>query len=253
MVSPCIWCGSTIFEPSIEHVLPDSLGCPPDFVLRDCVCRPCNNGLAVIDQALLKQFEIMTFIKGVRRKKGRAPTVEAWPSVRGRHKNGRPELSINAGPGNVDAWGKALKPARASHGIADLQFERVDHLGKVSFSQTFGDDPKFIRAIYKVAISSFVYHMGPELVRQTKFDAARNFVTAGGGRFEAILINRAGSNLHEFGPPATNDDRSGWVVSFTIFGIQFITDLCHGQKALAKMTSMLVMEAHSNWTKLPLR
>lgn len=207
----------------------------------------------MIDQALLKQFEIMTFIKGVRRKKGRAPTVEAWPSLRGRNKNGRPELSINAGPDNVDAWGKALKPARASHGIAHLQFERDAHLGKVSFTQTFGDDPRFIRAIYKVAISSFVYHMGPELVRQTAFDAVRTFVKDGEGRFEAILINRAGCDLQEFMPPATNKDHSGWVVSFTIFGIQFIADLFHGQKALAKMTSMLVMEAHSNWTKLPLR
>lgn len=175
-----MWCGSTSFKPSIEHVLLDALGCPHDFVLKDCVCRPCNNGLAVIDQVLLKQFEIMTFIKGVRRKKGRPPTVEAWPSVRGRRRNGRPELSINAGPGNVDAWGKALKPARASHGIADLQFERDADLGRVTLTQTFGDDPKFTRAIYKVAISSFAYHMGPELVRQTEFDAVRSYVTNGG-------------------------------------------------------------------------
>lgn len=81
----CLWCGSEEFRPSIEHILPEALACPPGFVLRDCVCRPCNNGLAHIDQALLKKFELVTFIKGVRRKKGKPPSVVSWPSLRGRH------------------------------------------------------------------------------------------------------------------------------------------------------------------------
>lgn len=253
MSSSCIWCGSQSFSKSIEHVLPDALGCPPSFVLTDCVCRPCNNGLAGIDQALLKQFEIMTFVKGVRRKKGRPPSVEAWPSLRGRSTSGGPELFVNAGRGEIDAWGKTLRPSRASNGITETAFERNGEHTTIKFTQTFGNDPKFVRALYKVAISSLAFHSGSELVCNPLFDAARQFVLNGSGRFEVLMFTRGEPTVHEFPPPRSYGDGACWLVSFKIFGIEFVADLDERQQALGKLTSALVMQANRGWTKLPLR
>lgn len=253
MSNSCIWCGNTTFSRSIEHILPDALGCPPDFVLTDCVCRPCNNGLAVLDQALLKQFEMMTLVKGVRRKKGRLPTVESWPSVRGRSTKGGPELAINAGPGDVDAWGKKLKPSRASNGITNIRFERTGQRATVQFSQTFGDDPKFVRALYKVAVSSLAFFQGPELIRAPVFDLAREFVLSGGRGFEVLIISRHEPAIHEFPQPVAYGGGAGWLVAFKIFGVEFVADLEVQQQALKKLTSALVMQGNRGWTKLPLR
>lgn len=82
---------------------------------------------------------------------------------------------LNAGPGRVDAWGKSLLPANNLHGIADAKIKVNGRLGKVTFTQTFGDDPKF-RALYKVALSSLAHWLGPSYVRSSHLDEARRFV-----------------------------------------------------------------------------
>lgn len=69
-VNDCIWCKRPVRKTNIEHILPESLGCPPQFVLQGCVCMSCNNSLGHVDQALLKQFEIVAFMHGVPRKGG---------------------------------------------------------------------------------------------------------------------------------------------------------------------------------------
>lgn len=248
----CIWCGSEEFQPSLEHILPEALACPPGFVLTDCVCRRCNNGLAHIDQALLKQFELMTFIKGVRRKKGKPPTVESWPSLRGRHGDKGTELMINAGPGRVDAWGKSLLPANNSHGIADARMDVDGHVAKVTFTQAFGDDPKFIRALYKVALSSLAHWLGPSYARSRNLEGVRKFVLTGEGSFGVILFPSQEVTGHKFPPPFSDKMNAVLGMAFTIFGIEFIVDFLPDQKAMRRLHSGLVMQGARQWTRLPL-
>ena len=75
----CIWCRERPGT-SLEHIAPDALGCPPDFVLTKGVCTECNQKNGQLDRALLTPFEIMTVMKGIPRKKGKKPTVDGFAS-----------------------------------------------------------------------------------------------------------------------------------------------------------------------------
>ncbi|PHR02538.1 MAG: hypothetical protein COB31_06315 [Erythrobacter sp.] len=61
----CIWCLNDFPKLSLEHGIPEALGCPPDLELRDTTCAECNNRLGTIDQALLKSFEAISVMYGV--------------------------------------------------------------------------------------------------------------------------------------------------------------------------------------------
>lgn len=247
----CIWCGKQNVIYSIEHILPEALGCPPNFLLKGAVCAECNNGLAYLDQALLKQYELITFFKGVPRKKGKAPTVESWAAMRGRRGPHGPEFMVNAGPGRCDAWGKPLAAANASNGITDAKIERFGDVGKVTFSVTFGDDPRFIPSIYKVAVSALAHWHGPAFVLNEKFDPVRRFVLTGKGPFQSILISREEKLTHRFSPPYANKSRTALVMPMEIFGVEFYVDFLPEQVGLRHITSQLVMSGATQWTKLP--
>jgi hypothetical protein len=180
----CIWCGM-LSESTLEHILPDSLGCPPQFVLEKGVCKKCNNGLADLDGALLKQFEIVAFMAGVPKKGGRPPSIDTWAGIAARVGASGPEMHINAGPQSIEAFGRKLNPISPAKGLSDHKFTADSGVGKVSFSQTFGDDPKFVRAIYKVAFSSFTFYQGIQAANNPLHDDVRAFVKHGKGSFRS--------------------------------------------------------------------
>jgi hypothetical protein len=67
----CIWCGKSSAE-SLEHIIPESLDCPSWFVLERGVCEECNSAFGTLDAALLKPFELQTFIQNIPRQEGEA-------------------------------------------------------------------------------------------------------------------------------------------------------------------------------------
>jgi hypothetical protein len=73
----CIWCKQEFAKLSLEHGIPEGLACPPELEMDDVACAGCNNGLSRIDRALIKQFETITVMYGVPRKKGRAPMINS--------------------------------------------------------------------------------------------------------------------------------------------------------------------------------
>ena len=75
----CIWCRKDYASLSREHIIPEALGGNEQVVLRDAVCASCNNGLATIDRALVKQFEIIAFMFGVRGKNRKKLCLLARP------------------------------------------------------------------------------------------------------------------------------------------------------------------------------
>jgi hypothetical protein len=65
----CIWCLRENSSRAIEHIIPDALGCPEEFVLTaGVVCEKCNNRLGQVDQAVIADLEISAFQAGVPRK-----------------------------------------------------------------------------------------------------------------------------------------------------------------------------------------
>ncbi|WP_192247414.1 HNH endonuclease [Mesorhizobium caraganae] len=249
--APCIWCGAATFDPSLEHILPEALGCPPGFVLSNDVCAKCNNGFGHLDRALLRQFELITFLGNVPRKRGKAPSLDSWSSILGRYTEAGPELHINGGPGPAEAFGKRLKPAQATKDLENLSFKATDGFATVKFSQRFGDDPKFVRALYKVAFGVAVYWLGPAVASTPEMAAVKKFVRKGRGEFSAVLIAGSGRHDHHFEPPYREEDTAYLAVGMRIFGIDFVTDFDPGQRLTAKMETLLTAKRHQNWTILP--
>jgi hypothetical protein len=220
-------------------------------VIASDVCRKCNNGFAHLDRALLRQFELLTFLGNVPRKRGKSPSLDSWSSILGRYTENGPELHINGGPGTSDALGKTLKPVQATKDFEKLSFEAANGVATLKFSQRFGDDPKFIRALYKVAFGAAVYWLGPEIARTTEMAAVKKFVRKGRGEFRAVLVGGSGSHGHHFEPPYRGQDTSYLAVGMRIFGIDFITDFDPEQRLITKMEDLLTVQGYQNWTILP--
>jgi hypothetical protein len=90
----CIWCGGVPAN-SLEHIAPDALGCPADFVLTAGVCAKCNHKNGRLDRALLVPYEIVTVIKRIPRKRGKRPTVDGFSTFSSDYDENGPVLYVN--------------------------------------------------------------------------------------------------------------------------------------------------------------
>ena len=229
----CIWCQDDFATLSVEHGIPKSLGCPNSLVLTDVACEACNNALGPVDQALLKQFEAMTVMYGVRRKKGRQPTIDNWRAISSKHKADGPHIHINGGPGVIEVEGKRLYPAAKSNGIQDVWMEPDS--GRLGFSQEFGNDPRFLPALYKIGLNLVAKHYGPTVAAGQIYNHVRAFVR---GDADAPDLRAAMDKDVIFGPathasnPITRPGRPYPMFRITILGVSFLIDMAPDQPSL---------------------
>lgn len=174
----CIWCGQDKQKLSREHIIPESLGGNDLVVLEGAVCAQCNNGFGRLDNALVKQFEIVRQMYGVPGKRGRRPTITSWaPISSGYDVDGQPVITLNAGPGDIHADGKKLVPAHPSNGIENPSIEfRSGGVSRIRFKQRFGDDPLFTRALYKIALCLVARSFGADVASGPAYDHIRQYV-----------------------------------------------------------------------------
>lgn len=228
------------------------MGCPPGFVLESDVCTKCNNDLGHIDRALLRQFELVTFFGNVPRKRGKRPSLDSWSAITGRYTDNKPEVHINGGPGLVEAFGKTLKPVSANKEIEDVSFETSGGIATLKFSQRFGDDPKFIRALYKVAIGVTAYWLGSHVAGGSDVAAARKFVRKGRGAFNVLLFGNSSNRNHYFTPPYKGNQTPYLAVGMRIFGVDFMVDFDPEQRIIARVEGSTIEKNRKNWTILPI-
>ena len=254
-IQDCIWCKRPVRRANVEHILPEALGCPPGFVLRDCVCMACNNGLGHVDQALLRQFEIIAFIHGIRRKGGRPPVINNWGAIRGHYGATGPEIFINAGPRTVEALGKNLHAASPRNGIHAVMNDGPHIVGQKSqirFNQEFGREPKFRRAIYKVAFGSLAFHLGAAEALRDVYDPVRAFVRKGRGDFDVLMMSGGEMDAsHYFCRPIVPEGCTMPILDIAIFGVSFGLDLDPEQKGLTLMRFRLTERDVQDWMILP--
>jgi hypothetical protein len=229
----CIWCRNEFERLSTEHGIPEALGCPEDLVLRNVTCVNCNNALGTVDQALLKQFEVATVVYGVPRKGGRRPTIDSWRAISSKHSATGQHIFLNAGPQIVEAEGKRLHPAAKSNGIFDTWIE--PEAGRLGFSQQFGNDPRFVRALYKIGLNLIARHYGVAEAADTRYEHIRAFVW---GRPDAPALRAAMETTQTLGPltgastPIAKDGRDFPLFSVTILGLMFLIDMSPQQPGL---------------------
>lgn len=256
MVAPvqdCIWCKRPVRRSNIEHILPESLGCPSDHVLRDGVCMACNNGLGHIDQALLRQFEIVAFMRGIPRKGGRPPVINSWSGIRGRISDQGPEFHINAGPGTIETFGGSLHAASPRNGIHSVKMEPliVGERSDISFKQEFGRDPKLRRAIYKVGFGTLALRLGVAEALRDVYDPVRAFVRKGAGDFDVLMLADQADGHHFFGYPALLPGCTLPIIELAVFGVWFAVDFDPQQRGLVQMGAALTERQVPNWMILP--
>jgi hypothetical protein len=248
----CIWCTEPISKPSIEHGIPESLGCPPDLILSDVACKPCNNGFGAIDQALLKQFETLTVMYGVPRKNGRLPTIDSWPSLSSNHKADGPHINLNAGPGVIEAGGKRLHPAARSNGIHSVWME--PKAGRLGFKQEFGNDPRFVRALYKIGLNLVARHYGPAAAAGAAYDHVRAFVLgkAGTPNLRVMMSTKViPEAVTHASHPILKHGRPYPMFQVTILGITFLLDMSEDQLSLRDIHGAATLHGDAVWMLPP--
>ena len=223
----CIWCGK-IPARSVEHILPESLGCPVGFILATGVCQRCNNNNGKLDLALLKPFELIAVIKGIPRKGGKPPTVDGFSTFSSTHGPDGPQLFFNREKDKVvTPTGKILGPSSKNDEITEFDVEHLgDGKGRLTINVELRFGRKAVRGLFKIALEMIAYYHGLDAVRGSKYDEVRAFIRKGKGHFSALLTN-GGPFDGFFGPPHCKDDRP-YVVAFTILGFGFLCDFDPG-------------------------
>lgn len=221
----CIWCAK---KPgvSLEHIAPDALGCPQDFVLVQGVCADCNQRNGRLDRALLVPFEIITVVKGIPRKRGKKPTVDGFSSIASGYDENGPAFYINREKYPIQTPdGKWLKGTSTADPIKNLKWDKQpDGTVKISYDQELRFDRMAVRGLFKIAVEAIAFFEGLEAARNSDLDAVKHFVTEGGGNFRAILIPDQNSAYDSYFAPCFSKDGHSRVCGMTLLGIGFICD-----------------------------
>jgi len=252
----CIWCLGPAENGHDEHIFPEAIGCPPGFVLPgSVVCRKCNNALGHLDKAVSDEFDFLAFLSAVPRKKGRPPIINSRGNVLGSIEATVPTLTFNMEKHPIAAHdGSTLAPFRGTRRNIRAQLSREGNVGKISFDVTFGDNPKFIRGLTKIAYSSLAYFLGSDAARQPSFAAVRQFVIGGHGS-RHVLLSQAGDKEYRLSARAPYaHDSGGYVAGFRIAQIDFLVDLTEEESLLPIVEAKMREEyGDAGWSVLPLR
>lgn len=254
--SNCIWCLLPALGGHEEHIIPEVLGCPDGFILPGTVvCKGCNNGLAHLDTAVADEFDFLTFMAGIPRKKGKPPIISSRGNVHATVESTGPVYTFNMGShAEVAHDGKTVSPFRGTERHIRATFQKDGPWGRVSFPVPFGQGKKFVHGLHKIALSSLTYFLGPDVARSEQFNAVRQFVRFNEGVRHVMVkdTNEKGYVNQAWAPYKSSS--GDYVCIFRIAMIEFIVDLSESQSSLA----MLEANAHElygegGWCVLPLR
>jgi hypothetical protein len=255
MSETCIWCGNAPAN-SLEHIAPDALGCPPEFVLAVGVCTKCNHRNGKLDRALLTPFEIITVIKGISRKKGKRPTVDGFASLSSGYDANGPALYVNREKHSIETPdGKRLRGTNANDPIKDAKFDvHPDGTATVSFNQELRFDRKAVRGLFKIAVESVAFFQGLEAARKPELEPVKHFVLAGGGNFRAIMMPDENPAYQSYFGPCFSREGYDRIHGMTLLGLGFVCDFDPefrgGEMVLAEMRRHSVQaQVIPNWPR----
>lgn len=213
---PCIFCRSTALQrPPVEHIIPESLGCPEHAILS-CgeVCHNCNNRLSRVDSKLIDVLCVPRALFQDRTKKGRRPTLStenikvSWTDA-GRH---------------ID-----LHPGRPGP-LQTLDASEVGTTGMVSFRIDLQGDIRLSRGLHKIGLESLALFEGGDRALAAELDAIRAFVLGETNAFRPFLValepdRDAPAALHSRIAPPYGNAEGFWISPVTLFSTSFLVGL----------------------------
>lgn len=255
-MSPCcIWCKQEGIPSSVEHIIPEALGCPPSFVLSGGeVCRQCNNELAYLDRAVVDEFDIVAFQSGVPRKFGRPPRIDSRGNVVGYHTDSGPAFAINmerhpvTTPDGVRvaALGKSSRNVRA-------KFKRTGDEAQMSFEVSIGSSPLFGRGIHKIALSSVAHFLGAETALRADLDPVRGHVRDNSGQRRIVAMTTDDPDYRNVVWAPYKNSEGDLSVALRLTMIEFLVDLSPHQNVLPSVIDHLSqVRGNKGWTLLPI-
>lgn len=250
----CIWCKRENSDTAMEHIIPEALGCPYGFTLAGgLVCHRCNNGLAHLDRAVIDDFDITTFTANVPRKKGKSPVIRSRGNMIGTHGTGGPEISINMERHPVVAQnGTVLGAFGKSDRNINATLTQDGANAEIKFSVSIGENPKFVRGIFKIGFSSLVYFLGEGIAHSPMFDPIRDFVRHGTGK-RFVLVRGSENVSFQNQAWAPYKSPSGYFAStFRLAAMEFFVDLSPDHSLLPKLKNLAMLTmGKTGWTWLP--
>ncbi len=247
----CIWCKSVDPNPSIEHVIPEALGCPPGLELRDGqVCTRCNNALGHVDQAVVNDFDFMLFINAVPRKGGKPPVITGRGNVCAWHDAEGGQIRFNMESSPVAVANRRLSPFRSRTRDIKVATESVGSEGRFHFQTQLASSPKFARGLYKIALSLVAFFWGEETALLTRFDWIRKYVTRGDGESRIILTPRTVIENRVWVP--TGRDELPELAMITLMGVDFLIDLTRSGRVFDDLKDQFRKHyGRDGWTTIP--
>ncbi len=253
MVASCIWCLQPSKAKAREHIIPEALGCPDGFWLNNGeVCESCNNKLAHLDQAVIDEFDILLFLNGIPRKKNKKAVVSNRGKLKAYFNNNVPTIFINMDPkpvyfdgSYIAAFGKSKRNVKASFDIKGSD-------AHISFSPTFGENPKFIRGLVKIAMSSLVYFIDHNQVLQSKYDPIRKFVIKNEGNRKIFWGESKDLKFRNQVWLPYIDNEGNYSIIIRLGIAEFIVDLSPKMTLMPKLyTKVKKCHDEKGWTILP--
>lgn len=249
----CIWCKRTKYQSSVEHIFPESLGCPAEFVLSNGeVCKRCNTKrLSKLDQQLVSDLEMLKFLAKIPSKRGQPPRIATHSNLLGAYLDGGPHIYINTERHSVQSPLGNIGPARSDSRFAITNFNVEGNIASVTVSQdAILNSKKAVRGLRKIGLELICFKLGSDIALCDRFDVARQFVLNGkGDRYVIIFgdreyINRAWS---------IQQDRFGIdVVMFQLTRIVCVVDLSPSQNHLDHIKQICGREfGTSGWSWVP--
>lgn len=255
-VRHCIWCQkpTTDREPP-EHIVPQAIGCPEDFVLRNGeVCASCNHGLGHLDQALVHDLEVYAVMAGVPSRKGRSMRVSGYGNVRAETVGNRLNYYFN-----MDSSPIHIRPGTVLPGFRgrprDVKARMKAEGGKaeITFDLEFGASPKVARALVKLGAEYLCWVLGPQKASSIIEGSVADFVVHGKGYRPLILFDPDESKYeHAFGNIFQTPE-GHHSCAFRLAHTHVMVDLTPDIGAFPRFASAFYqMYGRTTWTTLPL-
>lgn len=250
----CIWCLSDTSDGHLEHIIPVAVGGLDEFSLPgSVVCKACNNGLAHLDRAVADEYDVLTFWARVPGRDGKPPVIKSRGNLVATVEPTGPTMTFNMERFPVPAHdGTITGPYRAKSRNINAKLNIDGSLAKVSFKKEFGQGPKFVRGITKIAFSFLAFLKDPATAREPKYDALRQFVRYGVGVRHAMLLS-CDDREYRCGPASLRSSESEeHAVQFRIGYTDYLVDLT-ARESLMPMFERTMQETYgaNGWTVLP--
>jgi len=253
----CLWCGKRTGKEPVEHIIPDSLGCPSDLVLADGeVCARCNNKFSRLDQILIREFDMMRFMAGVPNKRGEPPTIAMRPNTRGTYTDDGPQLAINMENHSVrHATGETVGAYTGDDRSLRMSMQRVGIHGTATIRQeSLCNSTEACRALHKIAFSLFAKQLGMSRARSPRYDPVRGYVRSGRGERIVLLVPACqGFNYENAAFQSDGSAFDSEVSAFRIAVVFFFVDLSPEQSWLPTLKGKFRTCLGDKWTWVPLK